>query len=129
MISVDTNVLVRYVTNDDPAQARRAAELLAGDDEVFVPKTVLLELAWVLRAVYRLPGESIRKALLHVLGLPNVHAETPEQVAVALEHYAQGLDFADALHLSSTPSADAFFTFDLAFATRARALGAPVEAL
>lgn len=41
MISVDTNVLVRYVTNDDPEQARRAADLLAADNAIYVPHTVL----------------------------------------------------------------------------------------
>jgi predicted nucleic acid-binding protein len=129
MIAVDTNVLVRYVTNDDAQQAARAVELLARDEEVFVAKTVLLELEWVLRAVYELPGSSVRRSILHVLGLPNVQAEAPEQVAVALDHYAQGLDFADALHLASRGAAGAFYTFDREFARRAQALGAPFEAL
>jgi predicted nucleic acid-binding protein len=129
MIAVDANVLVRYATNDDPRQARLAADLLSRDEEIFVAKTVLLELEWVLRAVYELPATSIRRAVLHILGLPNVHAEDPEQVARALDQYAQGLDFADALHLAAAGAARAFYTFDSTFGRRARSLGAPVETL
>lgn len=127
MIAVDTNVLVRYVTNDDPRQAARAVKLLARDEEIFVAKTVLLELEWVLRAVYELPGKSIHNAVLHILGLPNVHVEDPEQVALALFNYERGLDFADALHLAAKSDVKAFYTFDGKFARRARSLGAPVE--
>lgn len=129
MIAVDTNVLVRYVTNDDPVQANRALELLAREEEVFVAKTVLLELDWVLRAVYGLDRNAIRRAILHVLGLPNVQAEAPEQVARALGHAEQGLDFADALHLAAAGALRAVYTFDVTFARRARTLGAPVELL
>lgn len=127
MIAVDTNVWVRYVTNDDPRQAARAVELLARDEEIFVAKSVLLELEWVLRAVYELSRKSILKAMLHILGLPNVQAELPEQVAFALDNYERGLDFADALHLAAGSDVRAFYTFDEKFARRARSLGAPVE--
>lgn len=129
MIAVDTNVLVRYATNDEPRQARQAADLLARDETVFVPKTVLLELEWVLRAVYDLPAKSIHRAVLHILGLPKVRVEHPDQVARALDHYSQGLDFADALHLGAAGTARAFFTFDAKFGRRARSLGARVETL
>ena len=51
MIAVDTNLLVRILTNDDPIQARRAVKILKNDD-IFIPKTVLLETEWVLRHGY-----------------------------------------------------------------------------
>ncbi len=51
MISVDTNLLVRILTNDDPIQARRAVRILRSDD-IYIPKTVLLETEWVLRHAY-----------------------------------------------------------------------------
>lgn len=127
MIAVDTNVLVRYVTNDDPRQAARAVELLARDERIFVAKSVLREMEWVLRAVYELPRKSVLKAMLHVLGLPNVQAELPEQVALALDYYERGLDFADALHLAAGSDVRALYTFDVKFARRARSLGASVE--
>ncbi|RMG85916.1 MAG: type II toxin-antitoxin system VapC family toxin [Candidatus Dadabacteria bacterium] len=129
MIAVDTNVLVRYVTNDDPVQAARAFELLKHARDVFVPKTVVLETEWVLRAVYGLPRENVRNALLHVLGLPNVVVEDAERVAEAIDLYDGGMDLADALHLSSSSDADEFFTFDRRFERLARGLGRPVRLL
>jgi predicted nucleic acid-binding protein len=127
MIALDTNVWVRYVTNDDPRQARKALKLLQGADAVFVPKTVLLELEWVLRAVYELPAAAIGKALLHIAGLSVVHLESAGQVAKALDYYGQGLDFADALHLAGSEVAEAFYTFDSRFVSRAKTVGAVVR--
>jgi predicted nucleic-acid-binding protein len=46
MIGVDTNLLVRILTNDDPIQARRAVKVLQGDD-IYITKTVLLETLFV----------------------------------------------------------------------------------
>ena len=51
MIAVDTNILVRYLTNDDAEQAQLAIDLLNGSEHIWLPKTVLLETEWVLRSV------------------------------------------------------------------------------
>ena len=127
MITVDTNVWARYLTNDDPEQAACALSLLKSADEVFVPKTVLLELEWVLRAVYELSAASVLKSLLTVLGLPIVHVEQPEQVARAIDLYRLGLDFADALHLSASDAESTFYTFDAKFQRKGTKLGANVK--
>ena len=129
MIALDTNVWVRYVTNDEPDQAKRALAVLAGVEEIFVAKTTLLELEWVLRAAYELSTAAIIRALRQILGLPNVQAEMPDQLEKAIDYYEKGLDFADALHLSSSPEGVSFYTFDTAFIKRARSLKAPVKAL
>lgn len=121
MISVDTNVLARLIVNDDPEQGKRAAMLLKRED-IFVAKTVLLELEWVLRGAYKIDRATILKALLGVLGLPNVTAEDSARVAAALGDYEAGLDFADALHLASSIGADRFVTFDEKLCKRARSL-------
>lgn len=127
MIALDTNVWVRYVTNDDPLQARRAMEVLSEWDEVFLPKTVLMELECVLRAAYHLPRQAILKAMLHILGLPMVRSEKPEQVAQALEWFGGGIDFADALHLASCGPADAFVTLDDTLIRKGKRLKLPVK--
>lgn len=127
MIAVDTNILVRYVTNDDPRQAKLAMDLLGNNAKVFVAKTVLLEMSWVLRAVYDLPHASVERSLLQVLGLPTVVVEDPGEVAQALRYYSEGMDFADALHLASGCDAEIFLTFDSAFVKRGQACGARVE--
>jgi len=121
VISVDTNVLARLIVNDDAAQGKRAATLLRRE-EVFIAKTVLLELEWVLRGAYKIERATILKALLGVLGLPNVIAEDSARIAAALRDYEAGLDFADALHLSSSIEANRFVTFDEKLCKRAKPL-------
>jgi len=121
VISVDTNVLARLIANDDAEQGKRAAALLRRE-KVFVAKTVLLELEWVLRGAYMIERATILKALLGVLGLPNVIAEDSTRIAAALRDYEAGLDFADALHLSSSIEADRFVTFDEKLCKRAKTL-------
>ncbi|MGQ0591905.1 MAG: type II toxin-antitoxin system VapC family toxin [Gammaproteobacteria bacterium] len=127
MIAVDTNVLVRYLTNDDQVQAQRAYALLARATRVFVAKTVLLETEWVLRRVYRLPPSAVLAGLRQIVGLPNTVVEATEQVARALHYLGQGLDFADGLHLAASPGAERCYTFDRRFLRRAVELGLSVE--
>lgn len=126
MVTFDTNLWVRYLTNDDELQARRALELLEQTDAVFLPKTVLLELEWVLRAAYRIETPVIHRSLLQILGLPMVTAESGGQVAAALGFYAQGFDFADGLHLASGESTEALYTFDERFIRKGREVMPPV---
>lgn len=75
---------------------------------------------WVLRSVYELKPPEILKGLLQILGLPNVVPESPEQIALALEYYRQGMDFADALHLVAHSEIKQFYTFDQAFVKKAK---------
>lgn len=118
MITLDTNVWVRYVTNDDQLQAHRVMLVLESEEAIFLPKTVLLELEWVLRAAYELKPAAIRRSLLHILGLPHVSVEAPLQVAKALEYFSNGFDFADALHLASSDATSMMITFDAKFAKK-----------
>ena len=127
MIALDTNVLVRCLTLDDPAQVPAAKALLAHSGGVFVAKTVLLKLEWVLRAAYKLTRPGIHSALSKLLGLPNLTVESPGQISQALEGYALGLDFADALHLAASPADEGLFTFDARFASVATAAGHRVQ--
>jgi len=127
MRAVDTNVIVRYLANDDPAQAARTRRLLDRED-VFVSLTVLLETEWVLRGVFGLAPADIVRALRAFAGLPRVTVENPAAAAQALDWAEQGLDFADALHLAAARPHDGFVTFDRALAKAARRLGAlPVQ--
>jgi predicted nucleic-acid-binding protein len=128
VIAVDTNVWVRYVTNDNPAQARRAVKLLSAADSVYVPKTVLLELEWVLRAAYELPRAAILKAMLQILGLPVVSVEQSGQVAQALDWYREGLDFADALHVAGCGTVESFHSFDTDLVRKGKKAGLRVSA-
>ena len=111
MRAVDTNVLSRYYLRDDAAQARRADHILAAGD-VYVPKTVMLELQWVLRYVAEQPAEKVLDCLAHLAALPGVMIEDHDAVEAALRHARQGIDFADALHLASSAACSELLTFD-----------------
>ncbi|MBW4093376.1 MAG: type II toxin-antitoxin system VapC family toxin [Proteobacteria bacterium] len=129
MRAVDTNVVVRYLVDDDPAQAEKARRVI-GQEPVFVPRTVLLEVEWVLRGVYELPTNRIIPALRALAGLPGVSVEDPTLVARAMDRAERGLDFADALHLAAAAHCTDFLTFDKRFArSGARLAAVPVTAL
>lgn len=91
MKAVDTNVLVRLLTDDDPDQALAAerwidAALSAGES-VFVPDVVLAELAWVLDRTYGLPRTHIADAISSVLRTPGITMRAPDEVVRALARY------------------------------------------
>jgi len=121
--SLDTNLLARYYTNDDPVQARIVAALLAGDTPLFVPVSVVIELVWVLSNTrYRLPKSRIVATLRHLLAIATVQVENEAAVLAAVDACEKGMDFADALHLALSARCARLLTFDHKFATRARRL-------
>lgn len=122
MIAVDTNVLVRLLTGDNPGQAAKAYALFASES-IWVSKTVLLETAWVLASLYGFEEDAIRDAFLKLLGLSNVRAEDEGAVGGAVGLSGQGIELADALHLFSRPAGSTFVSFDRALVRRARRAG------
>ena len=129
MIALDTNVVVRFIMGDDRAQTAIAKRFIAQND-VWIGATVLLETEWVLRGGYKLPVDDVHRFLVALLGLANVHTDDPERLEQALDDFASGLDFADALHLAFANDAEALATFDRDFARRSRTRGRlPVRAL
>ena len=127
MIALDTNILVRCLTQDDPIQVPIARRLLGHEAGVFIAKTVLLEAEWVLRAAYGLSRHLIHGALSGLCGLPNVTLENPVHLAQALSDYAGGLDFADALHAASCRVDEGLHTFDARFVKAAKKHGRDVR--
>lgn len=123
MIALDTDIVVRFLVNDDASQARRARALIQRNG-VFVPVTVLLETEWVLRGGYGLPRAEVVRLLRALLGLPDLATEDPQRIARALEWHEGGIDFADALHLAGSTSAERFATFDEKLVKAARKLDA-----
>lgn len=121
MLAVDTNIVVRLLTNDDATQTRRAAALFAGE-QLYLSKTVLLESEWVLHFSYELPPNIILQALRKLVGLPNVVLEQQREIAEALDGFEQGLDFAEALHLAASRRAGRFASFDRKLIKRAEKL-------
>ena len=122
MNAVDTNVVVRYLTRDDPHQSPRARAVVAGG-RVFVPVTVVLESEWVLRRSYGFGTADFIAAFRSFLALPTVSVAEEDAVIAALDLCDAGTDFADALHLMLSQDCEAFVTFDRALVRDAAAAG------
>ncbi len=123
MTAVDTNVVVRLLTGDDRKQSAAATALFASGP-IWIAKTVLLETGWVLRSLYGFEENAILGAFGKLLALGNVSVEDERSVLAALKLAGEGLELADALHLSSRPEGAAFVTFDRTLARRALRAGA-----
>ena len=119
MRAIDTNVLVRALIQDDPAQAKRALALM-GAHQVFVPVTVMLELEWVLRSRYGFAPAVIAQAFGKIASLENAVIGERAAVVAATENMARGWDFADALHHALSEGCDDFATFDTGLVKRAK---------
>jgi len=102
MIGLDTNVIVRYLTQDDPVQSRKATELIErGLTEVspgFVSIVAMIETVWVLERIYGLPAEEIATAIERMLEVDVLVVEDDQEVFVAMMAIKDGRgSFADAL--------------------------------
>jgi predicted nucleic-acid-binding protein len=102
MIGLDTNILVRYLVPDDPAQHQRAVSFitrrLSPEHPGFINHIVLCELVWVLQSGYRYRKELIITNLSALFGTPAFLIEGEDLVIEALHLYrAHGADFSDCL--------------------------------
>jgi len=128
MIALDTSVIARFYVDDpsDPEAARQqpaARRVFESGTALFVPVTVLLELEWVLRAFYGFKAAQFVQVVRHLAGLAHVMIESTPTVLTALQHHADGLDFADALHLCASARCESMASFDdRKFARRASRL-------
>ena len=99
MIALDTNVLVRYLTQDDDAQFQVAADLIEGctrDVPGYVCREVMIELVWVLERAYKYSREEIADALLSIVTASQLSVENEQDIASVVNLYRdEGYDFAD----------------------------------
>ncbi|SMF69096.1 type II toxin-antitoxin system VapC family toxin [Allosphingosinicella indica] len=117
MKAIDTNILIRAITGDDPRQAERANEIIASG--VFVSSGVWIESEWVLSFSYHWPRDRIADALAIFMELATVHAVDLQGLRWALDRYREGADWADMIHLVDAADVATFVTFDRALARRA----------
>jgi predicted nucleic-acid-binding protein len=102
VIGLDTNVLVRYLVQDDPDQAARATRFIEGqchgESPGLVNRIVLCELVWVLESCYAYSRTQIADVVERMLRTSQLVVETPDDTWAALTSYRTGrADFADAL--------------------------------
>jgi predicted nucleic acid-binding protein len=119
---LDTNVVVRLLVGDDPAQFASAMRVL-DTHSCKVTAAVLMECEWVLRGLFRLDAATIAASLRDFLAIRHVEADHPALVDAILSAYEGGLDFADALHALQRPPEETLMTFDKAFVRRAAKAG------
>lgn len=119
MPALDTNVLVRYIVADDPAQLAAARRLVNQClDEglaLFVPITVVLELEWVLRSSYGFAKDEVLVTLSNLFSAAELTFESERGLEVALMLFREGsADFADCLHIALANQAgdSPLWTFD-----------------
>lgn len=121
MASLDTNVLVRFLVEDDSGQLAAARSLIrrciAAGESLYVPVTVALELEWVLRSSFGFDKAAIVRLLSSLLATSELRFESEPAVELALLHFSQGApDFSDCLHVALAAQAGEapLWTFDKA---------------
>jgi predicted nucleic-acid-binding protein len=119
MIGLDTNVLVRYLTQDDEAQAAVASRLietqLSAQRPGLIGPIVLCELVWVLETSYGHTRTELAPVLWKLLAAEEFRVQARDEVVIALQAYeSTAADFADALLgvLNLRASCEATVTFD-----------------
>lgn len=110
MRALDTNVLARFILNDDPRQSPIATAAM--NDEVYVSDTVLMELAWLLSSHFRFPRAVLADTLADLIQLPTVSVSDPALIAWSIERFSHGADFADMIHLLAARHTDGFVSFE-----------------
>jgi predicted nucleic-acid-binding protein len=94
MIALDTNVLVRFLVEDDPAQSTAAAALVDDavrrEEQVYVSDVVLAELVWVLERSYGFSRPEISLALRQLFRAAAIQFDSPERIARAIAQYESG---------------------------------------
>jgi len=94
---VDTNVLVRHLTNDPPAQAKRATALLRDAHELILTDLVLAEMVYVLESFYDVPRMEVAWMARSLLAFPSIETADHELLLRTVEIYeVLRLDFAEA---------------------------------
>lgn len=118
MIGLDTNVLVRYIMQDDPRQSPKATRLIESLDAEhpgFVTVVSVVELYWVLTSCYGLAGHDVKQALESLLRAKQIVVDRADQVLRAVRVFDDGkADFADCLieRIASSAGCTETVTFD-----------------
>ncbi len=116
---IDTNLLVRYLTEDDPSKAHDVKRLLLkaaqGEVRLLIPSVVIAELVWVLQSFYKLERSEIVPLLNAILHTHGVEVSEKLVVSEAITLYRDGtIDFIDAwiISFAKTAGVRVVYTFD-----------------
>ena len=116
---IDTNLLVRYLTEDDPEKAKSVERLLKragqGEIRILLPSVVIAELVWVLEGYYEMEAGEIAELVGAILNTPGVEAQDKHILREALKTYdKKRIDFVDAwiLEFARDRKIKTVYTFD-----------------
>lgn len=118
MIAIDTNVLVRFLTQDDVTQSEAATSFMSGLSEGnpgYICREVMVELVWVLERAYGCSRIEVASALEGLLSASELEIEVADDVGTAMFQYRDsGFGFADLMIAAAARREDAFplVTFD-----------------
>jgi predicted nucleic acid-binding protein len=114
---LDTNVLIRHLTGDPPAQARRATAFLERADELLVPDLIIAEVVFVLESFYEVERRRVAELARAIIAFPAVIVVDEPLLLRALEVYElERIDFAEAYLVASAEASgvEAIASFDRA---------------
>ncbi len=104
---LDTNVLIRHLTGDPPAQARRATAFLERAEELLVPDLIVAEVVYVLESFYEVERQRVAELVRAIIGFPAIAVVDQPLLLRALEVYeVDRLDFAEAYLVASAEASD-----------------------
>ena len=116
---IDTNILVRYLTNDNPSKAKAVDSLLnkalKGELKILIPSIVIAELVWVLESFYEMRANEIAELVEAVVNTPGVEVTDKSIIIFALKLYrAKNMDFIDAwiIEFAKNSNVNTIYTFD-----------------
>lgn len=93
---LDANIILRYVTNDLPADSLKCEQLLT-KEKLFTNTLVIAEVLWVLFSAYKFPKQKVIDAIQRILNSPNIHLDDKELILSALDIFeTHNIDFIDA---------------------------------
>jgi predicted nucleic-acid-binding protein len=99
---LDTNILIRHLTGDPPAQARRASAYLAAAEELLLSDLILAEVVYVLESFYEVERARVAELVRAVIGFPAIVVIDAPLLLRALEVYElERIDFAEAYLVAS----------------------------
>jgi predicted nucleic-acid-binding protein len=99
---LDTNVLIRHLTGDPPAQARRATAFLSRADELLVPDLIVAEVVYVLESFYEIKRRRLAELVRAIVAFPAIIVADEPLLLRALEVYeVERIDFAEAYLIAS----------------------------
>jgi predicted nucleic-acid-binding protein len=116
---IDTNLLVRFLTEDDPEKAKAVETLLGkagkGEMKILIPSVVIAELVWVLKSFYEMEAAEISELVGAVLNTPGLDTQDRSILREALKTFERkGIDFVDAwiLEFARERNIKTIYTFD-----------------